>query len=286
MITRTYLDRILPRTTEDLAVRRADVPDAEIRSRALDSPEPTDFGVALGDNRLHLIAEVKRASPSKGDLAPNLNPLTLARTYADNGASAISVLTDTPFFKGSLEDLRTVKDEVVADGIPVLRKDFIVDPYQVYEARLWGADAFLLIAACLTDEQLAELHGLGRELRMAALVEVHDEEELFRVEEIKPNLVGINNRDLRTFETDPATTHGLAPRVPFLSKVVSESGIHTREDARLMRAAGADAVLVGEALIVADDTAAAVRELSSVGDPSLSTIVMEYGPPDPEFRPG
>lgn len=285
MTTRTYLDRILPRTTEDLAVRRADVSDAEIRSRALDSPEPTDFVAALGDNRLHLIAEVKRASPSKGDLAPDLDPRTLARTYADNGASAISVLTDTPFFKGSLEDLRTVKDEVVGDGIPVLRKDFIVDPYQVYEARLWGADAFLLIAACLTDEQLAELHGLARELGMAALVEVHDEEELFRVEEIKPNLVGINNRDLRTFETDPATTHGLAPRVPFLSRVVSESGIRTREDARLMRAAGADAVLVGEALIVADDTAAVVRELSSIGDPSLSTIVMEYGPPDPEFKP-
>jgi indole-3-glycerol phosphate synthase len=282
MSTGTYLDRILPRTSEDLQARRSASPEADLRSRAADSPRPLDFVAALGDNRLHLIAEVKRASPSKGDLAPDLDPRRLARTYVDNGASAISVLTDTPFFKGSLDDLRAVKDETVADGIPVLRKDFIVDPYQVYEARLWGADALLLITACLTDTQLEELQGLARELGLAALVEVHDEAELFRVEDLKPDLVGINNRDLHTFETDLATTHGLAPRVPFRTKVVSESGIHTRGDARLMRAAGADAVLVGEALITSNDTAALVRELSSIGDPSLSSIVMEHGAPDPE----
>ena len=282
--TGTYLDRILPRTAEDIEARRSAVPEPELRSRTADTPAPLDFAACLADNRLHLIAEVKRASPSKGDLDPGLDPRALSRTYADNGASAISVLTDTPFFKGSLEDLRAVKDEVGPQGIPVLRKDFVVDPYQVVEARLWGADAFLLIAACLSDERLAELHGLGQELGLAVLVEVHNEEELFRVEGIKPTLVGINNRDLRTFETDPATTHGLAPRVPFMSKVVSESGIHTREDARLMRAAGADAILVGEALIVAADTAALVRDLASIGDPSLSSIVMEYGPPEPDSQ--
>ena len=284
VVTGTYLDRILPRTAEDVEARRSVLPEAELRSRAADAPAPLDFAACLGENRLHLIAEVKRASPSKGDLDPGLDPRALARVYAENGASAVSVLTDGPFFKGSLEDLRAAKDEVGPLGIPVLRKDFVVDPYQVFEARAWGADAFLLIAACLSDERLAELHALGRELGLAALVEVHNEEELYRVEGIKPGLVGINNRDLRTFETDPATTHGLAPRVPFLSKVVSESGIHTREDARLMRAAGADAVLVGEALIVAEDTAVLVRELSSIGDPSLSSIVMEHGPPELESR--
>ncbi len=284
MATGTYLDRILPRTAQDLDARRTEVPESELRSRATDTPEPLDFVASLGDNRLHLIAEVKRASPSRGDLDSGLDPRALARIYGDNGASAVSVLTDTPFFKGSLDDLRAVKDEVGAQGIPVLRKDFIIDPYQVFEARLWGADAFLLIAACLSDERLAELHAIGQELRMSVLVEVHNEEELYRVEGVKPNLVGINNRDLRTFDVDPGTTHGLAPRVPFMSKVVSESGIHTREDARLMRAAGADAILVGEALIVAEDTAALVRDLSSIGDPSLSSIVMEHGPPELESQ--
>ena len=282
MSTGTYLDRILPRTSEDLEARRSSLPIADIRSRTADSPPPLDFVDGLSEDRLHLIAEVKRASPSRGDLAPNLDPRSLARTYADNGASAISVLTDNPFFKGSLDDLRTVKDEVAADGIPVLRKDFVIDPYQVYESRLGGADALLLIAACLTDGQLEELLGVTRELGLKALVEVHDEAELFRVEHLKPDLVGINNRDLRTFETDLETTRTLAPKVPPWTRVVSESGIHTREDARSMRAAGASAVLVGEALITADDTAALVRELASIGDASLGSIVMEYGAPEPE----
>jgi indole-3-glycerol phosphate synthase len=264
MSTGTYLDRILPRTREDLEARRAALPLVEAQARLADTPPPLDFVGALSEDRLHLIAEVKRASPSKGPLAPDLDVRRIARTYVDNGATCISVLTDAPFFQGSLDDLAAVREETRANGAPILRKDFVIDPYQVYEARLYGADAVLLIAVCLTDAQLIELQGLAQSLGMAALVEVHDEEELFRALEARPQLIGINNRDLRTFVTDLATTHGLAPRIPERVRVVAESGVFTQADAQSMRAAGVDAILVGEALITAEDTAAKVRELSSV----------------------
>lgn len=297
MTTNTYLDRIIPRTREDLEERKKALPLAELQSRLADVPPPNDFIEALSEDRLHLIAEVKRASPSKGDLAPDLDPRELARTYVDNGASALSVLTDAPFFKGSLEDLAAVREETANDRTPILRKDFVIDPYQIYEARLWGADAILLITVCLSDTELREFQDLAQSLGMAALIEVHDEEETFRALEVRPRLLGINNRDLRTFVTDLTTTHGLAPRAPQSTKVVAESGIASREDARNMRAAGADAILVGEALITADDTVLMVQELSSVGDPrslGLETEIPEgmsqLLPPEmggpPIFPPG
>ena len=264
MTTGTYLDKILPQTREDLDDRMSSEPLKEVMARAKDSPETRDYIAALADDRLHLIAEVKRASPSKGDLAPDIDAADLARVYMDNGASALSVLTDRPFFKGSLDDLQAVRDASAESGTPILRKDFVIDEYMIYEARVWGADAVLLLVIGLSDGQLQDYQGLANELGMAALIETHDELELYRALDIKPKLVGINNRDLRTFETDLSTTHGLAPRIGSSARVVAESGIHSEEDARSMRAAGADAILVGEALITADNTAEKVQELSSV----------------------
>ena len=270
MTTGTYLDKILPRTREDLDDRISSQPLNEVKARAKDAEETRDFYDAFAEDRLHLIAEVKRASPSKGDLAPDIDAAELARVYIDNGASALSVLTDRPFFKGSLDDLKAVREVSAESGTPILRKDFVIDEYMIYEARVWGADAILLLVISLSDGQLQDYQGLANELGMAALIETHDELELYRAIDIKPRLVGINNRDLRTFETDLATTHGLAPRIGGSTRVVAESGISSTEDARSMRAAGADAILVGEALITADDTAAMVQELSSIRIPRLT----------------
>ena len=264
MTTGTYLDKILPQTREDLNDRMSAQPLRELKARVRDAGDTRDYLEALAEDRLHLIAEVKRASPSKGDLAPDIDAAELARVYVDSGASALSVLTDRPFFKGSLDDLKAVREVTSESGTPILRKDFVIDEYMVYEARLWGADAILLLVIGLSDLQLQDYQGLANELGMAALIETHDELELYRALEIKPKLVGINNRDLRTFEIDLETTHGLAPRVGGSSRVVAESGIFNTEDARSMRAAGADAILVGESLITADDTAAKVKELSSI----------------------
>ncbi len=277
MTTGTYLDRILPQTREDLADRVSSQPLREVQARVRDAEDTRDFVGALGEDRLHLIAEVKRASPSKGDLAPDIDAAEIGRVYIDNGASAISVLTDRPFFKGSLNDLAAVREVTAESGTPVLRKDFVIDEYMIYEARLWGADAILLLVIGLSDGQLEDYQGLTHELGMAALIETHDELELYRALDIKPRLVGINNRNLRTFETDLLTTHGLAPRVGGSSRVVAESGIATTEDARSMRAAGADAILVGESLITAENIAAKVQELSSIRIPRL--IGMEASVP-------
>ena len=172
----TYLDRILPQTRADLEARKAALPLAEVQarlSRQVGAPA-LDFVRALAEDRLHLIAEVKRASPSKGDFVQELDVRVLARIYVENGASALSVLTDAPFFRGSLADLAAAREVTGPAGVPILRKDFIVDPYQVFESRLWGADAILLIVACLSDAALRELQGLADSLGMAALVEVHN----------------------------------------------------------------------------------------------------------------
>ncbi len=282
MTTGTYLDRILPQTREDLEARMSAQPLREITARVRDCEDTRDFIEALVEDRLHLIAEVKRASPSRGDLAPDLDAAELAHVYMDNGASAVSVLTDRPFFKGSLDDLRAVRDAAAESRTPVLRKDFVIDEYMIYEARLWGADAVLLLVVGLSDGQLQDYQGLANDLGMAALIETHDELELYRALDIKPRLIGINNRDLRTFTTDLTTTHGLAPRVGSSSRVVAESGIHNVDDARSMRAAGADAILVGESLITAEDTSARVQELSSVRIPRLTG--MEASVPDEVVR--
>jgi indole-3-glycerol phosphate synthase len=214
-----------------------------------------------------LIAEVKCASPSRGLLAPDFDPVGLAEIYAENGASAISVLTDERYFKGHLDHLRQVAIQVKENrpqdqALPVLRKDFIFDPYQIYEARCVGADAILLIAAALQPSRLFQLHALAEELGMAALVEVHDRAELEIALGCSSRLVGINNRNLRDFSVDLETTLRLRASVPDSICLVSESGIHTPDDIHRLGRAGVDAVLVGEALVTAPDVPAQVRSFA------------------------
>lgn len=256
------LDAILEHKREEVAARKRAAPLAEVRRQAEAMPPPRDFASALAGPRLRLIAEVKRASPSKGPLRPDLDPAALASTYAAAGASALSVLTDQRFFQGSEADLQRAR---AASGLPTLRKDFTVDPYQVYEARALGADAVLLIAAALDQALLADLNALARALGLAALVEVHDEREVELALAAGATLVGVNNRDLRTFHTDLATTGRLRRLVPEGIPLVSESGIHRRADVEQVRQWGANAILVGEALVVSADPAAAIAELMGAG---------------------
>jgi indole-3-glycerol phosphate synthase len=208
-----------------------------------------------------VIAEIKRRSPSKGELRPGLDPVELARIYEQNGASAISVLTDARFFGGSLDDLRNVR---AATMLPLLRKDFVIDPYQIYEARLAGADAILLIAAILAPEQITAYSHLATELGMAALVEVHNLTELASALSANANLIGINNRDLHTFNVTLDTTRALRPLIPPGVVVVSESGIYTRADRESLGDMDIDALLVGESLLVSDDIARATRLISGI----------------------
>ncbi len=259
--TDTVLDRILDRKVEELACRRASVPEAEMRARAADAPcAPRDMLAALRGEQVSLIAEVKRASPSKGLLTKDFAPVLTAAAFAHNGASAISVLTDEDFFQGSLAYLRAIRNAV---RIPLLRKDFVIDPYQVYEGRAAGADAILLIVAALTDAQLADLYALTVELGMTALVEAHHEYEMERALRLGADLIGINNRDLKTFHVDLATTGRLAGLVEDDVVLVAESGIHSAAEARVMGRLGASAILVGESLMKAADTVALARALSS-----------------------
>ena len=267
MTTDTYLDQILPQTKQDVKERRSLKSQDELIAELADNPPALDFKKAFSEDRLHLVAEIKRASPSKGIFDENLDVKKLARSYVKNGATAISVLTDSKFFKGSLEDLKKVREVTLSSKTPLLRKDFIIDPYQIYESRAWGADAILLIAVCLSNNEIEEFQNIAESLSMSALIEVHNEEEYFRVSDLKPKLIGINNRDLKTFQTDLTTTHAIAPRVSQSIVVISESGIHTQKDARILRAAGVDGILVGESLITSSDTAKLVQELSSIDDP-------------------
>ncbi len=237
-------------------------PLSYLRKEAEDAPAALDFtGALLHRPAPALIAEVKRASPSKGRLVENFEPIRLAGAYVANGASAISILTDREYFQGGLNDLTDVRRQY--PSIPILRKDFIYHPYQVYEARAAGADALLLIVAGLDAARLADLYILVNGLGMSALVEVHSLPELEAAQSISPRLVGINNRDLHTFQTDLETTFKLMPYVPMGIGVVSESGIQTAEDVWRLARAGVAAILVGEALITAPDPAAKARELAS-----------------------
>ena len=204
---------------------------------------------------------MKRASPARGLLRADLDPAALASSYADNGAAAVSVLTNKDHFQGSIEDLEAVHGAVNPRGIPVLRKEFVFDPYQVYEARAHGADAVLLIVAMLDPGLLGELRSLTQELWMQSLIEVHDEAQLEQALAVDAEIIGINNRDLRTFKTDLEVTERLAPAVPAGKIVVSESGVSSRENIDRVRAAGAHAVLVGEALVTAADPGARLRGL-------------------------
>lgn len=257
--TDTILDRILENTVREVEARQAQRPLAEMIAAAGAAPPPRDMLAALRRDTVALIAEIKRASPSRGVLNAALDPAAQAALYAANGAAAISVLTDERFFQGHLDDLTAARNAV---GVPVLRKDFIVDPYQVYEARAAGADAVLLITAALADGQLADLHALAVELGMAALVEVHDEAELARALRVGPRLLGVNNRDLRTFDVNLATAERLIALAPGGVALVAESGVKSAADVRRMGELGAHAVLVGEALVGADDVAARVRAFS------------------------
>jgi indole-3-glycerol phosphate synthase len=263
------LDEILEhKRTVEVPARKRATPQREMRARAeatLAHTAPRDFAAALQrpDSYVALIAEVKRASPSRGVFVPGeFKPAEIGRLYADHGAAAISVLTDEPYFRGHLDFMSAVRAAVT---IPVLRKDFIVDAYQLYEARAAHADAVLLIAAALDDAELRELHGITTALRMTALVEVHDTVESARALALGARVIGVNNRDLRTFKTDLQTTATCAQALRgFDGILVSESGIFTPEHVRQVSSMGAQAILVGESLITAPDTAALTRTLSNV----------------------
>ena len=254
------LDRILAHSLLELEARKRSQPLAELCEAALGQPPPLDFSSALRGDRVQLIAEVKRASPSKGVIRPDFNPVEIARTYADNGAAAISVLTETEYFQGSLDYLRDIRN-ALGSSLPLLRKDFICDPYQVYESRAYGADSVLLIVAILDPDRLKELLQLSHQLNMSCLVEVHNETELETALNSGAGIIGLNNRDLRTLAVDMAVTQRLRPLIPPDRVVVSESGIRSRSDIEKLRSWGVDAVLVGESLMSAPDIAARMKEL-------------------------
>jgi indole-3-glycerol phosphate synthase len=233
-----------------------------LRRRALEAPPTRDFAGALRrtDRRLAVVGELKRRSPSKGPLAPDLDPARGAKAYEAGGAAALSVLTDRVFFDGSVEDLRTARE---ACGLPVLRKDFTIDEVQVFEARAIGADALLLIVAAVPDDALlADLHALARELGLAVLVEAHSAREVERAVAIGATIVGVNSRDLATFREDLAGAARLASLVPPDTVAIAESSVRTVDDARRMADAGYDAVLVGEALVRASEPEALVRAMA------------------------
>ncbi len=230
----------------------------DVRLRAADSPAPADFVAALNQEGISLIAEVKKASPSKGVIRQDFDPERIAATYAENGARCLSVLTDEAYFQGSDAYLQAAR---AASQLPSLRKDFTVEEYQLYEARALGADAVLLIVSLMDGSQLADYIGLAGELELAALVEVHDQSELARAAAARAQLIGVNNRDLKTFKTTLDTTFELLDNMPEGALVVSESGINHREDVERLAEAGVDAVLVGEALMRERDIGAKVREL-------------------------
>jgi indole-3-glycerol phosphate synthase len=263
----SILENIVRQTRADVLDRRARVPLAELKERCRHCPPTRDFLGALrreaGTNGrragpIRVIAEVKKASPSKGVIRPNFVPADLARAYAAAGARAISVLTDEPFFQGSLEHLAAVREAI---DLPVLRKDFHVNPYQLWEARAAGADAILLIAATLESAELRDLMALSRELGLAALAEVHSRPELERVLACGARLVGINNRDLQSFEVSLETTFALLPHVPSEAVLLSESGISEAREVARLASAGVDGVLVGEGLLRHADVGKALHDL-------------------------
>ncbi len=264
----SVLDEIVHGVRVDLAAREAAQPLEEVRVAAAAAPEPLDPLPALRAAGVSVVAEVKRRSPSKGALAEIPDPAALAVAYADGGAAAISVLTEERRFGGSLADLRAVRAAV---AVPVLRKDFIVSPYQLFEARAAGADLVLLIVAALDDRDLAALHQLAGDLGMTALVEVHDEAEAARATALGAELIGVNARDLRTLDVDPDAFARVAAVLPSDAVLVAESGIGGPQDVSRVVAAGADAVLVGEALVRHGDPRSAVAALTAVGRPAAST---------------
>jgi indole-3-glycerol phosphate synthase len=254
------LDRIIAQKREEVEQKKKAATMTYLQERIAGQKPPLDLASALKGDHIRLIAEVKQASPSRGTLSPNFGPTELARTYAEGGAAAISVLTEANYFMGSIDHLAAIREVV---GLPLLRKDFIFDPYQVYESRAYGADALLLITAILSQGQLKELTSLSHRLGLRCLVEVHDEDEVERGVLSGVEIIGINNRDLNTFAVDINTTRRLRPLVPKEKIVVSESGIKSRKDMEKLGKWGVDAVLVGEALVTASDVRAKMKELLS-----------------------
>jgi len=252
------IDQIVATVCQELAQRKEQTPLPELERLVDNSGAPQDFEGAVRGEGIKFIAEIKRASPSKGWLCPDLDVAALARSYARGGAAAISVLTEPNWFKGGLTDLATARR---ATHLPLLRKDFILDSYQVYEARAFGADAILLITALLSLSELSALMEIARGLGMAALVEVHSEPEVKRALDAKANPIGINNRNLADFGVDLGTTLKLRPLIPPDVAVVSESGIKSYADVSALQAAGINAVLVGETLVSSPDPEAKLREL-------------------------
>jgi indole-3-glycerol phosphate synthase len=260
--TSDILKKILQRKAEEITERAQRLPMRELSQQVEGSPPVRDFSNAIAKkisaNQLAVIAEIKKASPSKGLLCEIFHPVAIARSYEKGGATCLSVLTDHDFFLGSESDLRMVRD---ACELPVLRKDFIIDPYQVYEARVIGADCILLIAAALGDALMVELAQLAEHLNMDILVEVHNAEELERALALNTPLIGINNRNLRNFETKLETTLSLLPQIPADRLVVTESGIHTSADIIRMKKAGVSAFLIGETFMRADNPGLKLAEL-------------------------
>jgi indole-3-glycerol phosphate synthase len=264
------LDEIMRYHRERLPRVKREIPLADLRAFAAVAPPTRDFSASLRGPGVSLIAECKKASPSKGLMVPNYDPALLAKTYIAGGASAISVLTDRRHFQGSLADLRAVKmiiDESGEPQVSVLRKDFIFDPYQIYEARVAGADALLLIVSVLSDAELGQLLALTHALDMKALVEVHSPQEMTRALALRADIIGVNNRNLQTFDVDFDNTARLRDMAPVDVILVGESGIKSAEDVRRMADIGVDAILVGESLVRSNKTYDTLRSLVTAGQP-------------------
>ncbi|CEG96190.1 indole-3-glycerol phosphate synthase TrpC [Propionibacterium freudenreichii] len=274
----TVLDDIITGVRADMAARMAVVAPSQLKERIRWMGPTLDPRPGFGGDTISVISEVKRSSPSKGALATIEDPATIASAYEAGGAAAISVLTERHRFNGTPDDLRAVREAV---GIPVLRKDFVVDPYQVLEARAFGADLVLLIVAALDDKQLAGLYDLALSLGLLPLIEVHTAEEMRRAALLKPELVGVNNRNLKTLDVDLAQFERLAPLAPHDAIVVAESGIRDAADVQRVRAAGADVVLVGEALVTSGNPREAVQTMieatrpgrGPAGSPGRATVM-------------
>jgi indole-3-glycerol phosphate synthase len=254
--TMSVLDSIIEGVRQDLAARRLSLHD--LQEKLDQAPQPIDPHLDLRGDLISIIAEVKRSSPSKGNLAKITDPAALAHSYEEAGASVISVLTEKRRFGGSLDDLVAVRSAV---SIPILRKDFMIDEYQFYEARAFGADIVLLIVAALSSNQLKDYYEMATELGMASLVEVHTHEELERAMEIEPRIIGVNSRNLKTLDVDQRAFTELIPEIPETIIRVAESGISTRSEVEHARGCGADVILVGEALVRAGDPISALRAL-------------------------
>ncbi len=260
--TPDILKKILSVKSEEVTYRKRNRPLDDVQAEALDSPPQRGFmdaiSLTVAEGKPAVIAEIKKASPSKGVIRENFKPADIAKSYANVGATCLSVLTDIKFFQG--ED-KFLKQAHKACELPVLRKDFMIDPYQIYESKTLGADCILIIVSALSDMQMQDLVGVSSELGLDTLVEVHDREELERGMMLRTPLIGINNRNLRTFETDLNTTIGLLPDVFHDRTVVTESGIHTPEDVELMRKNDVNVFLVGEAFMAADEPGEKLQEL-------------------------